>query len=497
MVQTYVYLPSPCQLNFITGIDNPLPSSSTSKSLFSLQTQHFKATKMSSSLPKFLRLARDAVFKPSTSRPLTIVLGNTSADLDSFISAVVFAYFHSKGGDSRIYVPLLNLTDVPSSDLWRLRPEYGTAVRLAVHGPSDESGKDAEKSLLQDLVTLADIRADPALLLHATFTADTEGKQVAIEQETILVDHNAPSVSGMSSTDLSSRLNLIGAIDHHQDEEVIPSSAHPRVIKTGVGSCTSLIVQHLQDTSLWDPPSPTSSPSTDPPPLTTLALLALAPILIDTANLTSPATSRQDHSSAYFLLSHIHPVYPTFKQEAFYRTLQSAKSNKLALLSLPEILESDYKSWTESPTSSAQYDVKVNIGIASLVQDLPWLISHAGSFEKLVETLTSFAKSPAQDLALLVLITKGNAADGSFRKELAVIAFGPLGAKALDLFEGDATKELNLKHWEEDKEFLRVLGEVTSEQSGETTECKVWWQGDVSKSRKQVAPLLREAAKKA
>ena len=89
---------------------------------------------MSNSFTSFLRLTAEVVFNSSASQPLTAVLGNTSADLDSFISAVVFAYFHTKkpSSESRIYIPLLNLTDVSSSELWRLRPEYGTALRLAV-----------------------------------------------------------------------------------------------------------------------------------------------------------------------------------------------------------------------------------------------------------------------------------------------------------------------------------------------------------------------------
>lgn len=451
---------------------------------------------MSGTLPKFLRLARDAVFKPSTSRPLTIVLGNTSADLDSFISAVVFAYFHTSNSsnDSRIYVPLLNLTDVPSSDLWRLRPEYGTALRLAVYGPEDESGKDAEKTLLQDLITLADIRAHSKSVLHATFMTDSQSTEVKQDkQDTILVDHNAPSIPGLSSADFSSRLNLIGVIDHHVDEEVVASSADPRTVKIGIGSCTSLIVQHLRDTSLWGAPSASSTPSSSSP---TLALLALAPVLIDTANLTSPATSPQDHTTATFLLSQIHAMYPSFSENPFYTTLSISKCNKLALLSLPEILSSDYKSWSEAPTTCSSPQ-KINIGTASLVQPLPWLISHAGSPTELISSLTTFSRSSSNSLSLLALLTKGNAPDGASRKELAVIAFGPLGIRALERFEKDATGELDLRPWEEDAEFLRGLGEGASERSGETTRCRVWWQGDLSKTRKQVAPLLREAVRKA
>ena len=464
---------------------------------------------MSTPIVKWLQLAREAVFTRSPERPLTIVLGNTSADLDSFISAVVFAYFHSRKAsatDRRIYVPFLNLADVPSSDLWRLRPEYGTALRLAVRGPDFKENKDVEKTLLRDLVTIADIRSEASSLLHATLAAnggnDVQNTQ---KQDTVLVDHNAPQIPGLSSTDLSARLNIIGVIDHHVEENTVPTSADPRIVKTGIGSCTSLVVQHLRDISLWPPPP--SKADHDAEDHTTPALLALAPILIDTANLTASGDkiSPTDHASVAFLESHIRPTYPEFDRTAFYKEIHTAKSKKLQLLSLPEILESDYKAWTESPSSTTAKDL--NIGIASLVQDLPWLIHHAGSASKLVEEMTSFARQPENNLSLLALITKGNAPDGTFRKELAIVAWGKPAIQALEIFERDAADELKLKAWDDDKDFLSALGSVP--QTETHNQCdndgntkvkiayKVWWQGDVSKSRKQVAPLLRDAARKA
>ena len=455
----------------------------------------------STSLARWLHLAREAVFSKSTEKSLTIVLGNTSADLDSFISAVVFAHFHNRklsSADRRIYVPLLNLADVPSSDLWRLRPEYGTALRLAARGPDFKEDKDVEKSLLRDLITIADIRSDATSALHATFvTNGGSDAQNTHKQDTVLVDHNAPQIPGLSSIDITSRLNITGVIDHHLDEDTIPASAEPRIIKTGIGSCTSLVVQHLRDISLWPPPS--SKSNHDAEVYTTPALLALAPILIDTANLTATGDkiSPTDHASVAFLESHIHRTYPDFDRKAFYHQIHTTKSNKLQLLSLPEILESDYKAWTETPSSTSE---DLNIGIASLVQDLPWLIQHAGSASKLVEGMTSFAKQPENNLSLLALITKGNAPDGTFRKELAIVAWGESAMKALEVFERDATEVLKLDAWREDEWFLTALqnlGWAQSEDEDVKSAYKVWWQGDVSKSRKQVAPLLREAVKKA
>lgn len=421
-----------------------------------------------------------------------VVLGNTSADLDSFISALVFAYFYTKKANNssqKVYVPLLNLTDVPSSDLWRLRPEYGTALRLAIYGMSDDkANKDTEKSLLQDLVTIADIRGDSNSSLHATFAANASSENhAAHKQDVVLVDHNAPQIPGLSLADLSSRLNLTGVIDHHVEENIVFAEASPRIVQTGIGSCTSLVVQHLRDEELWPAPSKGEEDHA------TLAKLALAPILIDTANLkaTGDKVSDIDRNAVRFLESHITPSDPAFDRTALYNEVQKSKSNKLQLLTMDEIFESDYKEWTEQPSSAS---TPLNIGIASLVQDLPWLIGHTGSSAKLAEALKFFAMKTEHRLSLLCLITKGNGPNGEFRKELALVAYGQAAVKALEIFEEDAG-ELHLKEWKEDEGFGEALREIAQGEDVDTA-YKVWWQGDVSKSRKQVAPLLREAVKK-
>ena len=112
-----------------------------------------------------------------------------------------------------------------------------------------------EKSLLRDLITIADIRSDATSALHSTFVTNTgDDAQNTHKQDTVLVDHNAPQIPGLSSIDITSRLNITGVIDHHLDEDTIPASADPRIVKTGIGSCTSLVVQHLRDISLWASP---------------------------------------------------------------------------------------------------------------------------------------------------------------------------------------------------------------------------------------------------
>src|SRR2546421_5766540 len=90
-------------------------------------------------LSAFLASTRTACLSgPSAGTPFTIVLGNPSADLDSFVSAVVYAYLCSAllpiEGAKRVFIPLINLPTTPARELWRLRPEFGTALKLAQRG---------------------------------------------------------------------------------------------------------------------------------------------------------------------------------------------------------------------------------------------------------------------------------------------------------------------------------------------------------------------------
>lgn len=458
------------------------------------------------SLLSFLQAARDAVLSESegTDGKSTLVLGNSSCDLDSFVSSVVLSYFYDR--ETRkdqnharpSYVPLLNLPTTPARELWRLRPEFGTALCLAVEedveskSPSSQGDGQTEihKKLLANLTTLADLSESSTAA--KSFSALTNSKSSQKEEEgqgqqqqqqlpVILVDHNAPSISNVSSEDLKSGLKLTGCIDHHVDENVIPRDASPRIITTGIGSCTSLIVQHLRDSSLW--PNPNSQLSNS---LGQLARLALAPILIDTYNLqaTGKKCSDMDRRAVKFLESHFSSDR-SYDRASFFDALKTAKQSSLDHLTLPEILIRDYKEWTESSSKG-----KLKVGIPSLVKPIRWLITQksSSSYEKFLLQLTSFASD--RHLDVLTLINKSEDDGGKFQKELLVLPFAPRDQKFQvekipEIFQSQMGDELELTGWEEDSKFL---DEVTR-RSG-----KVWWQRNTEMSRKQVAPGLRRAA---
>ena len=139
---------------------------------------------------------------------------------------------------------------------------------------------------------------------------------------------------------------------------------------------------------------------------------------------------------------------------------------------------------------SVIYVVKVDqkeliVGIDSVTKDLGWLAEHAGGRNKLVDEMIKYARDGQKKLEIFSLLTRKEE-----RKEVCVFSFGEKGQKAIQLFE-DTADVLQLQQWNEDEELTKVLDDKLGRGSW-----KVWWMGDTSQSRKQVAPLLRDALSK-
>lgn len=491
---------------------------------------------------------------------VTLVMGNPSADLDSFISAVVLSYFYNRN-QSRVaatstkhtesslstaptlYVPILNLPAVRSGDLWRQRPEFAVALKIALGRPVDvdqsnegeklsgqASGESRGLDELEQVITIADVKDDESSTLHSLFSSQGPGRGQNAEpapsspattagapkQALLLVDHNSPSIPGLDDEVIRSRFNVVGCVDHHIDEDYVPKDAQPRVVTTGIGSCTSLVVQHLRQQGLWpeggservDDGSARGSveEGDTAQALLQITKLVLAPILIDTSNLRARGDkcSDTDREAVRFLESVISShdggaesaasiaSTPLQKQQSQaqsrwdrtseYDAISAAKANSLSLLTMQETFDRDYKAWTEGIASSSQGQ-KVNIGTTSLVKPLSWLVDHAGGIKQFVDETEKFARDPERELAVFAMLTR----TGTGKKEVVVIATDESVKGVVEAFERGGP-ELQLQAWEEDAELLRVLRE-------RFVAVAVWWMGDTSKSRKQVAPLLRDVVK--
>ncbi|KAK3718987.1 hypothetical protein QZH41_013155 [Actinostola sp. cb2023] len=170
-----------------------------------------------------------------------VVLGNEACDLDSVVSAIVYAYcLHKmtteecKTGISKPVIPVLN---IPRED-YRLRTEITyTMERFGVHST--------------DLTFINEI--------------DLKAMKDHGKLSVTLVDHNIIPVHQAFLNDV-----LVEIIDHHKDE--IPSSPNYSKTIELVGSCSTLVAEKV----LRIAPDVLDAQATS---------LLLAAILLDTINL--------------------------------------------------------------------------------------------------------------------------------------------------------------------------------------------------------------------
>ena len=302
----------------------------------------------------------------------------------------------------------------------------------------------------------------------------------------ILVDHN--KLQGQLGSTYGSQ--VYGVIDHHDEEDFVPqdTAPEPRIIEK-CGSCTSLVVSYCKST--WDAISSNSLSSgaahaqgesaIDDSVVTQgwdaqMAKMALASILIDTANLTAPGKVEQvDREAVEYLEAKIQMSVRDAKswdRKAYYEELDAAKRD-IGGLSLDEILQKDYKLWSENG---------LRLGMSSVVKPLKFLVDKAESGHALKEGIEQFMEQ--RDLSIFAIMTI--TCEGKFQRELFLQA-RKAAAVPISNFLDRAVAELNLQDLEIDG--LSAQTSLETESLG----LWIWRQKAVSKSRKQVAPLLREA----
>ncbi|KAK3389236.1 hypothetical protein B0H63DRAFT_96044 [Podospora didyma] len=413
------------------------------------------------SLKAFLATAKKALAAPPAQRPnpLTFVVGNESADLDSLCSALVLAYFRTHTPPHTLHIPLSNL---PRGDL-ALRSELG-----AVLGPA---GLKPE-----DLLTLSDLPLREHLKPEDT--------------RWFLVDHNALTgdlahrFADASSSSRSSNDNLvIGCIDHHDDEGAVPQNVAPRVFEKS-GSCMSLVVDHFKDA--WGKLEPSREVDAE------LAHVALGPILIDTTNLTAKnKTTDWDVRAVELVESRImgagvaaagagttEPA-SSYDRTKFFDDVTHLKED-ISRLSYRDIFRKDYKQWNDGDGSNG-----LTLGIAGVVQGLDFLVEESrGGKDKFLEALQDWAQEQKLDIAAVMTTSRP---DGKFTRELLVWAFGEPAVKVVKSFANKNKDSLGLATWHN--------GALDKDDGGGAEWRAGWTQSRVEHSRKQVAPMLREAMK--
>ncbi|KAL1854112.1 Exopolyphosphatase [Paecilomyces lecythidis] len=473
------------------------------------------------------------------------VLGNTSADLDSIISAIIYSYFANGRVPSqkgRPHVPLINLIDVPSgSELRRLRPEFVTALWWATNKGVSESESwhiddhQTAKFLRERFLTIMDLKAQ----LREHERAEGGGPK-EWHFDTTLVDWNALPVRtngenpGRGSIENlpDVHFDVVACIDHHVDEDFVPPADslpadNLRVVQPGPGSCTSLIVRELRSRGLWsDKPAADlyeAVGSVQPEGVAAIyeaqaAKLALAAILIDTTNLTAEGkVTDVDRDAVAFLEAKIEHGYAIHRslqlaaqqvqwdRRAFFDAVQSAKQNSLDFLTIEEILGRDYKDWTETSSTPG---TTIRLGMCSVVKPISWLAHKASTAagstpqaqaKQLLSDIQDFSQT--RELDVVAIMTAFVGSDGEFQRELLVWSINTEETvqSSVRQFAEQASKELALQDWTDGDnptitEDIRSV--FNSNASSATGWRHLWSQKDLAKSRKQVAPLLRNSISK-
>ncbi|CAI7652167.1 unnamed protein product [Penicillium glandicola] len=460
-------------------------------------------------LLQFLRQARQIHLQSlsgALSEPPIYVIGNPSADLDSIVSAIVYAYCANNRlpvKTPRPHIPLLNLPNFPAgTELYRLRPEFSAALWSSTNFPALKSEEQFENTLQSAGNFLRE-----HVMTVADFAQSLEDQHVLkqILANATLVDWNAfprPSKNDKGSGSLTGLLGVsfrtVGCIDHHVDEHFMPSidelpEGQPMIIQPGPGSCASLITRELQQRNLWD----------TTPEMVQVAKLALSAVLIDTSNLTAEGkVTDVDRMAVEFLQSQIEGESQAaanskadWKLETFYRSILHAKQNSLDLLTMDEVLNRDYKDWTETSRFSGK---TVKMGFCSAVKPIRWIVQKAGGPDKFLDAVHSFATSAEKDLDVLVVMTAFTGTKDKFCRELFVSVVGgnESAAKGVKRFVEQFSDHLGLIEWSplDDQDIPELTGDSLSTLNEEAPLWRqLWVQTNAAGSRKQVAPLLRAA----
>ncbi|KAF3479515.1 uncharacterized protein GIQ15_06491 [Arthroderma uncinatum] len=350
-----------------------------------------------------------------------------------------------------------------------------------------------------------------------------ESTQPGLGLNVFMVDWNAlPTIQphgigidGISDKAEDISISVVGCIDHHEDEGFISKHsipqletetfAEPQCIQTGVGSCTSIIVRELRNRGWWEGCNSSTIDGTakeishgetrdsntqDTVYESQAAQLALAAILADTANMTAESkVSDVDREAVAFLENKINQCTSiSWDRDAFYTCIMNAKSSSVDFLTVDETLGRDYKEWVD-PVRPGH---NVKIGICSVVKPLSWLFEKCGSEnpEKSCNEAAFFksleAFSLARDLDVVAIMTAFSALpEDEFQRELVVTILNDEYSSKLEDFKNVAITDLGIEEGLLNQEDIKDLGKIAGNS-------RIWRQCDVTKSRKQVAPLMRK-----
>ncbi|EJT72213.1 hypothetical protein GGTG_09080 [Gaeumannomyces tritici R3-111a-1] len=438
------------------------------------------------SIAKFLATARKTLAAPRSQRPspLCLVVGNEAADLDSFCSAFLYAYLRSHTPPHfTLHIPLVNL---PRPDL---------ALRNDVDGAFATAAVSRDNLLsLSDLpMSENDKKVGSGLDPHDT--------------RWILVDHN--ELTGPLAARFANR--VVGCVDHHVDECVVPADtgSEPRLIRV-CGSAATLVVEHCRET--WDyiathwigPEGEDKKVTDDRPGLPSqLARLVLGPILVDTQALKARSkVTPADEEIAALTEAQIRSDQggEAYDRIAWYEELCQLKED-LTGFSYRDALRKDYKEWAAPSPIDDNPDGAgvIRLGISTIPKPFDYLLENVGPVETLVEETRGWARERGLDL--VGIMTVRPEANHQISRELMVWAFNERAVAVARSFAAGWGEDLQLERWGQGELDSAASASTLGSNAADDTRASEWrmcWhQKNHEHSRKQVAPMLREAMKQA
>jgi exopolyphosphatase len=368
-------------------------------------------------------------------------------DLDSLASAIALAWYRSVIENK----PTVSLTQTSRADL-HLRAENLFAMKVA--------GLDPHTPPILCIDDIPPISPFPSNMFA-------------------LVDHNRllPRYTRNNPD-----AKVVAIVDHHEDEGCHKDTADPRVVRSPVGSASSLIAQLLASQSADKVPS-------------SLASFLLCAILVDTNGLKPGGKAEKDDLIATsFLLSRFHLTTQPFDDSKIHEIpeLQKLtaslldKKGDVSHLNTHNLLRRDYKEYTLIPHSSRESPILV--GLATIpIGLMPWIKQDDfwTSTEQFLNDrgltvlgiLTSFRDEPQ----------KKHERGKHRREQLFLVRDGVVEGLADELFKGLKHAEaLDLK-----KRHLHDDYDTKKRKIPKGFEVKVWEQGNVQATRKVTAPLVK------
>ncbi|RLV95619.1 Exopolyphosphatase [Spathaspora sp. JA1] len=397
-----------------------------------------------SSIKKYLVQLKQKVDSKSLKTPYRVVTGNQSADMDSVISALSFAYFTNLQTQQDV-IPLIN---IPRKD-FRLRRDIEMLLK--------------SHSISEDILYFVE-----------DFAKLSENGKVHLS----LVDHNNPQGQELQKAYADSLVEVVSIIDHHADEGEF-ATANPRIIRScGSGSC--LIFNYFYESYL----SKSNMLPTD------VIELLLGPLLIDTSNMTQKVEQPDIDAFAVYKQALATEGIKTFaipsadgadQFDQYYSSLKKAKKD-LTGFSFFDILLKDYKQFTFSGKTT-----QPRVGFSSIGKSLKWVTKNYTP-QEIQTTLSNSLKELGIDLFIITSSYTQKKTD-IYTREFCYY----YETKDIELFQhlDELSKdklELNqdIYGWKKMKDSIKFL------QSSPNSTFKIYNQHNIAASRKQIVPIIKE-----